>query len=54
VGTPLLAGQTVHVATEGGHLLALAADTGDEVATPFSLADGVLYAVTDGAVLALR
>ncbi|WP_155368111.1 outer membrane protein assembly factor BamB family protein [Catellatospora vulcania] len=75
VATPLLAGQTLHLATEGGQVHAVDAATGeprwdlaldeptswlptvlgeyDEVPSPLSLTDGVLYAVTDEAVLAL-
>ncbi|GAA2624781.1 hypothetical protein GCM10010399_65220 [Dactylosporangium fulvum] len=75
VGTPLLAGRTLHLAVEGGQLHAVDAGTGesrwdltldeptswsadapgeyDEVATPLTLAGGVLYVATDSAVLAL-
>jgi outer membrane protein assembly factor BamB len=75
VGTPVLAGGIVHLATEGGGLHALDAATGDhrwsltldeptewsegfageydETETPFTLADGTIYARTGHAVIAL-
>ncbi|MFC7245010.1 PQQ-binding-like beta-propeller repeat protein [Catellatospora aurea] len=75
VDTPLLADQTLHLASEGGRLHAVDAATGvprwdvtldeptswsaavpgeyDEPQPPLTLADGVLYVVTDHAVLAL-
>ncbi len=76
VGTPLLAGGVLHLATEGGGLHALYAGTGDvvwnltldeptewsaeflgeynETETPFTIADGAVYARGDDAVLVLR
>ncbi len=76
VGTPLLAGGVLHLATEGGGLHALDAGTGDvawqltldeptewsaefigeynETETPFTIADGAIFARSDDAVLVLR
>lgn len=82
VGAPLLAGSTLHLATENGGLQALDASTGDlrwsvaldeattwssdfsadlgeeigyeEIAAPFVLTNGSLFARTDNAVLLLR
>jgi outer membrane protein assembly factor BamB len=78
VGTPLLAGGTLHLATDNGCMHAIDATTGDlqwsltldeptgwsmafsgegeydEIETPFTLANGTLFARVHNAVLALR